>query len=82
MHLRLRVILTAVQNLVLSDLLFIESVCRPLGDELLDMIGARSEEADVGYSEEAQRGLLLQHSVRRLSKSALVPLGLQGGCGC
>ena len=54
MHLRLRVILTAVQNLVLSDLIFIESVCRPLGDELLDTIGARSEEADVGSSEEAR----------------------------
>lgn len=54
MHLRLRVILTAVQNLVLSDLLFIESVCRPLGDRFLDTIGARSEEADVGSSEEAR----------------------------
>ena len=41
MHLRLRVILTAVQTLVLSDLIFIESVCRPLGDGLLDTIGAR-----------------------------------------
>ena len=47
-------ILTVVQNLVLSDLIFIESVCRPLGDELLDKIGARSEEADVGSSEEAR----------------------------
>ena len=28
--------------------------CRPLGDELLDMIRARSEEADVGSSEEAR----------------------------
>ena len=28
--------------------------CRPLGDELLDTIGARSEEADVGSSEEAR----------------------------
>ena len=80
MHLRLRVILTAVQNLVLSDLIFIESVCRPLGDRFLDTIRARGEEAvvHVGSSEEAQCGLLLQHSVRRLSKSASVPLRLQG----
>jgi len=53
MHLRLRVILTAVQNLVLSDLIFIESVYRPLGDGFLDAIGPE-EEADVGSSEEAR----------------------------
>ena len=56
MHLRLPTILTAVQNLEFR--VFIDGAynwrCRPLGDEFLDTIGARSEEADVGSSEEAR----------------------------
>ena len=52
MHLRLQVILRVVQNLVLSDLIFIESVYQPLGDRFLDMIRPE-EEADIGSSEEA-----------------------------
>ena len=60
------------------------------------MIGSRSEEADVGYLALLGRELLelllgrggsvrhefLQHSASRVSKSASVPLRLQGGCGC